>query len=83
MLVIERSGRIPVPKRVVRPWQSGAQGAYNKISKQEPFKHDQEHPYYRQLELSDRQAYDLKLSADRMTSGNEGLLISRCLRKAE
>ena len=73
MLVIERSGRIPVPKRVVRPWQSGAQGAYNKISKQEPFKHDQEHPYYRQLELSDRQAYDLKLSADRMTSGNEGL----------
>lgn len=66
MLAIERTGRIPVPVRNCYPTDNGHQ-----IDKGEgpsdmspevlkPFEHDQDDPCLRQLELFDRQAYDLK-----------------------
>jgi len=59
MLTFERTGRIPVPVRTAYPTDKG-----HDISWQpkmlEPFEHDETDPAYRQLELFDRQAYDLK-----------------------
>ena len=59
MLVLERAGRIPVPVRKAYPSDVGhdIQGA-PKILK--PFVHKDGDPGNRQLELYDRQAYDLK-----------------------
>ena len=58
MLVIERTGRIPVPVRIARPTDKGHEIASNNTLT--PFEHEDGDPAYRQLELFDRQAYDLK-----------------------
>ena len=59
MVVIERTGRIPVPVRKAYPTDKD-----HDISKTpevlKPFEHDDSDPGFRQLELFDRQAYDLK-----------------------
>ena len=59
MIAIERTGRIPVPVRNCYPTDVD-----HDISDQpeslKAFKHNDEDPSYRQLELFDRQAYDLK-----------------------
>ena len=59
MIAIERTGRIPVPVRKCYPTDKG-----HDISKDpevlKPFKHKEGDPGLRQLELYDRQAYDLK-----------------------
>ena len=59
MIAIERTGRIPVPVRKCYPTDKG-----HDISKDpaflRPFKHKEGDPGLRQLELYDRQAYDLK-----------------------
>lgn len=59
MLTIERTGRIPIPVRKAYPTDKD-----HDIGKDpetlKPFFHDAGDPCYRQLELFDRQAYDLK-----------------------
>lgn len=59
MLVLERAGRIPVPVRKAYPTDKD----HDIESTPEvltPFEHDDSDPCNRQLELYDRQAYDLK-----------------------
>lgn len=58
MIVIERTGRIPVPVRIARPTDKDHELESNKTL--QPFEHEKKDPAYRQLELFDRQAYDLK-----------------------
>ena len=60
MVAIERTGRIPVPVRICYPTDVGHDiPTTPEVLK--PFIHkDDEDPAYRQLELYDRQAYDLK-----------------------
>lgn len=58
MLTIERTGRIPVPVRKCYPTDKGHDHEDPEVLK--PFEHDESDPCYRQLELFDRQAYDLK-----------------------
>lgn len=59
MIAIERTGRIPVPVRNSFPTDDDHQ-IESDPEKLEPFKHDDSDPGYRQLELFDRQAYDLR-----------------------
>lgn len=60
MITIERTGRIPVPVRNCYPTDPD-HDISSDPEKLKPFKHkDEEDPSYRQLELFDRQAYDLK-----------------------
>lgn len=61
MIAIERTGRIPVPVRTCYPTDNGhdlGNGQNPEVLK--PFEHEESDPAYRQLELFDRQAYDLK-----------------------
>lgn len=59
MIAIERTGRIPVPVRKAYPIDKDHD--INETPQiLEPFEHDDTDPAYRQLELYDRQAYDLK-----------------------
>lgn len=58
MLAIERTGRIPVPVRKCYPTDKEHDHEDPEVLK--PFEHDESDPCYRQLELFDRQAYDLK-----------------------
>lgn len=58
MLAIERTGRIPVPVRKCYPTDKDHDHEDPEVLK--PFEHDESDPCYRQLELFDRQAYDLK-----------------------
>jgi len=59
MIAIERTGRIPVPVRKAYPTDKDHD--INETPQiLEPFEHDDTDPAYRQLELYDRQAYDLK-----------------------
>ena len=59
MLVLERTGRIPVPVRKCYPTDDKHQiDETPEVLK--PFKHKEDDPGNRQLELFDRQAYDLK-----------------------
>lgn len=69
MLGMERIGRIPVPVRVNYPWQK--ESSEPEASELRPFQHDEEHPYYRQLELADRVAYDLKNSYSRVDGSTD------------
>jgi len=64
MLGLERVGRIPVPSRIKYPWQKEVEEP--EASALTEFKHDESHPYYRQLEHADRVAYDLKNSYARL-----------------
>lgn len=70
MIAIERTGRIPVPVRTCYPSE-----VWHDIPKMpkalEPFKHDEKDPACRQLELFDRQAYDLKNQYARMEGYEE------------
>lgn len=59
MIAIERTGRIPVPVRTCRPEDKDHDIESNPETLK-PFEHDDSDPCYRQLELFDRQAYDLK-----------------------
>ena len=59
MLVIERTGRIPVPVRKANPTDL-RHDIEEKPEVLKPFEHDEDDPGNRQLELFDRQAYDLK-----------------------
>ena len=59
MLTFERTGRIPIPVRTSFPWVRG-HDLEQQPERLEEFKHDKEHPFYRQLELFDRLSYDLK-----------------------
>lgn len=59
MLAIERTGRIPVPVRRAYPTDKG-HDIPTTPAVLTPFEHDDSDPAYRQLELFDRQAYDLK-----------------------
>lgn len=71
MLALERTGRIPVPVRKAYPTDNGhdIDWAPEKLT---PFRHSEEDPNYRQLELYDRQAYDLKNQYARVDSlGND------------
>ena len=70
MLGMERIGRIPVPVRKMFNWQKELPEPEAK--KLEAFKHDEDHPYYRQLELADRVAYDLKNSYARYDENDSG-----------
>lgn len=59
MIAIERTGRIPIPVRKAYPTDKDHD--INETPQiLEPFEHDETDPAYRQLELYDRQAYDLK-----------------------
>ena len=58
MIAIERTGRIPVPVRKCYPTDKDHDHESPETLK--PFEHDESDPCYRQLELFDRQAYDLK-----------------------
>lgn len=58
MIAIERTGRIPVPVRKCYPTDKDHDHEDPEVLK--PFEHDESDPCYRQLELFDRQAYDLK-----------------------
>ena len=58
MIAIERTGRIPVPVRKCNPTDKDHDHENPEVLK--PFEHDDSDPCYRQLELFDRQAYDLK-----------------------
>lgn len=65
MLSIERTGRIPVPVRNCYPTDKDHQvddgdGSEMSPEKLVPFEHNEDDPCCRQLELFDRQAYDLK-----------------------
>ena len=68
MIAIERTGRIPVPVRKCYPTDKGHDISSNP-EKLKPFKHDDSDPAFRQLELFDRQAYDLKNQYSRMEGG--------------
>lgn len=59
MIAIERTGRIPVPVRNCFPTDDGhdIEGYPEQLT---PFEHSTDDYCYRQLELFDRQAYDLK-----------------------
>jgi len=59
MIAIERTGRIPVPVRKAYPTDNDHQ-IDKKPEVLKPFEHDESDPGLRQLELFDRQAYDLK-----------------------
>lgn len=69
MISSERIGRIPVPVRIEHPWKKEA--SEPTASSLTPFKHDEQNPYYRQLELADRVAYDLKNSYARVDEGKD------------
>jgi hypothetical protein len=69
MLGFERIGRIPVPYRILYPWLKEAEEP--KAKKLEEFKHEESKPFYRQLELADRVAYDLKNSYFRLDESKE------------
>lgn len=60
MLTFERTGRIPVPVRIADPSAKDHDipGDPSKLALK-PFEHEEKDPGYRQLELFDRQAYDL------------------------
>jgi hypothetical protein len=58
MLVLERTGRIPVPVRRAYPTDKDHDVESPEVL--EPFEHNDDDPGNRQLELFDRQAYDLK-----------------------
>jgi hypothetical protein len=58
MIAIERTGRIPVPVRKCYPTDKDHDHENPEVLK--PFEHNESDPCYRQLELFDRQAYDLK-----------------------
>ncbi len=64
MIAIERTGRIPVPVRIAYPTDKDHDIPSNPErptpERLTPFKHSDKDPCYRQLELFDRQAYDLK-----------------------
>jgi hypothetical protein len=64
MLGFERIGRIPVPMRILHPWNLDADEPPAEAL--EEFKHNEGHPFWRQLELADRVAYDLKNSYRRI-----------------
>lgn len=66
MIGLERIGRIPVPVRTRAPWHDKAEEPDRQNRTLQEFKHDEHHPYYRQLELADRVAYDLKNSYARL-----------------
>ena len=59
MIAIERTGRIPVPVRNCYPTDKD-HDIEEMPESLKPFEHSEEDPSYRQLELFDRQAYDLK-----------------------
>ena len=59
MIAIERTGRIPVPVRKAYPTDPH-QSIDHEPQVLEPFNHEKGDPGLRQLELFDRQAYDLK-----------------------
>ena len=59
MIAIERTGRIPVPVRNCYPTDKD-HDIPSEPETLEPFEHSGDDPAYRQLELFDRQAYDLK-----------------------
>lgn len=59
MIAIERTGRIPVPVRNCYPTDKD-HGMKSDPETLAPFEHSEADPCYRQLELFDRQAYDLK-----------------------
>lgn len=69
MLGLERIGRIPVPVRIMYPWHKDAKTPPGETLTE--FQHDEDHPYYRQLELADRVAYDLKNSYSRLDESKE------------
>lgn len=69
MLGLERIGRIPVPIRIKYPWPKDTKEPPAETL--EEFQHDEENPYYRQLELADRVAYDLKNSYRRLDESEE------------
>ena len=58
MLTIERTGRIPIPVRKALPTDLDHDIDNPEVLK--PFEHKEGNPTIRQLELFDRQAYDLK-----------------------
>lgn len=64
MIAIERTGRIPVPVRKCSPNDKGHDHEKPEVLK--AFEHDESDPCYRQLELFDRQAYDLKTQYSRV-----------------
>ena len=70
MLGFERIGRIPVPFRQKQIWERDTEEP--EATKLTAFKHNEDHPYYRQLELADRVAYDLKNSYARYDEDNSG-----------
>ena len=59
MIVLERTGRIPVPVRKCYPTDKD-HDIKSTPEALTPFQHNETDPCYRQLELFDRQAYDLK-----------------------
>ena len=59
MIAIERTGRIPVPVRKAYPTDKDHDISSDPKALK-PFEHKDDDPNYRQLELFDRQAYDLK-----------------------
>lgn len=59
MIAIERTGRIPVPVRKAYPTDP-YHAIENDPERLTPFEHDETDPGMRQVELYDRQAYDLK-----------------------
>ena len=59
MIAIERTGRIPVPVRICFPSDNKHEIKEDPETLQ-AFEHDESDPCRRQLELFDRQAYDLK-----------------------
>ena len=65
MLVLERTGRIPVPVRKCYPTDKD-HDIESSPETLKAFKHNEEDPCYRQLELFDRQAYDLKTQYSRV-----------------
>jgi len=71
MLVLERAGRIPVPVRTAYPTDKG-----HDISEGPdvltPFEHKEGDPALRQVELYDRQAYDLKNQYSRVDGNGAG-----------
>ena len=64
MIGTERIGRIPVPVRKTQAWaRSESSQPATTLSE---FMHSESHPFYRQLELADRVAYDMKNSYARV-----------------
>lgn len=72
MIAIERTGRIPVPVRIAYPTDKDHE-IPNDPEALHPFKHDTSDPALRQLELYDRQAYDLKNQYSRVDGLGEGI----------